>query len=574
MQRRPIIAIIGPLLFLRLTMVCAQNPGGTNWPGANRPARRDGYAQQSAMQTAGPNERECIPSPNPLPQISGTGSAPKIAAAQLESIDQPLPINLATAMRLADARPLVIQAAQASEFTTYAQWERARVLWLPDVYLGSDYQRHDGGQQRTTGDVAINDRNQFLAGGGLKAVFALTDAIYTPLAAKQLYRARNYDVQAAKNDALLSVTEAFFSVQQARGILAGDEDTVAKGRELVKRVQSLAQGLAVPIEIQRAETTLADLEQQAALSRQDWRISSANLSRVLRLNPAAITVPLEPPHLQVTVVPPEATVDQLIPEGLMGRPELASQQAVVKATIERLRQERMRPLIPSLVLQGTANPGDTLGGGLYEANATGHDVSWTGRSDWDFQVVWQLQNLGAGNHGLVHERQGENRQAMIELFRIQDQVAAEVAQAWAQVVAAATRIKEAEYGLSTAQVSFDGNLKGLSETIRVGDQLQLLIRPQEVTAALLQLRQAYSNYYTSINDYNRAEFRLYHALGYPAQQLTRNPAWGDQQPLDCPPSACAVSAASPPPMSNGNSTQLVQYTTADGNAAPPAHLKR
>ena len=361
---------------------------------------------------------------------------PKSLPLNWKPIDQPLPINLATAMHLADARPLVIQAAQASEFTTYAQWERARVLWLPDVYLGSDYQRHDGGQERTTGDVAINDRNQFLTGGGLKAVFALTDAIYTPLAAKQLYRARNYDVQAAKNDALLSVTEAFFSVQQARGILAGDEDTVAKGRELVKRVQSLAQGLAVPIEIQRAETTLADLEQQAALSRQDWRINSANLSRVLRLNPAAITVPLEPPHLQVTVVPPEATVDQLIPEGLMGRPELASQQAVVKATIDRLKQERMRPLIPSLVLQGTSNPGDTLGGGLYEANATGHDVSWTGRSDWDFQVVWQLQNLGAGNHGLVHERQGENRQAMIELFRIQDQVAAEVAQAWAQVVAA------------------------------------------------------------------------------------------------------------------------------------------
>ena len=87
----------------------------------------------------------------------------------------------------------------------------------------------------TTGEVSINDRNQFLTGGGFKAVFALTDAIYTPLAARQLYRARNYEVQAAKNDALLSVTEAFFSVQQARGILAGDEDTVAKGRELVKR---------------------------------------------------------------------------------------------------------------------------------------------------------------------------------------------------------------------------------------------------------------------------------------------------------------------------------------------------
>ncbi len=263
-------------------------------------------------------------------------------------------------MRLSDARPLVIQAALASEMTSYGVLEKAQVLWLPDVYLGSDYQRHDGAAQRTTGDVAINDRNQFLTGGGLKAVFALTDAIYAPLAAQQVFRARNYQVQAAKNDALLSVTDAYFSVQQARGNLAGFDDTVVKGRELVKRIEGLAQGLAAPIEVQRAETTLAELEQQAEIARQDWRISSANLTRVLRLNPAAVVMPVEPPHLQITVIAPQDTLDQLIPEALTTRPELASQQAVVKATLARLKEERMRPLIPSLVLQGAANPGDTL----------------------------------------------------------------------------------------------------------------------------------------------------------------------------------------------------------------------
>jgi outer membrane protein TolC len=486
-----------------------------------------------------PNPAPVFSAPEPMPEpvaafvpdIDKAVNAPNIAAAAPESTDQTLPINLATAMRLADARPLVIQAAVASEMTATGVLQQAQVLWLPDLYLGSDYQRHDGGQQRTTGDVAINDRNQFLTGGGLKAVFALTDAIYTPLAERQIYRSRNYDIQAAKNDALMSMTDAYFSVQQARGVLAGDEDSVAKGRELVKRVESLAQGLAAPIEVQRAEATLAELEQQAATSRQDWRINSANLTRVLRLNPAAVVVPLEPPQLQVTVVPPGQPVDQLIPEGLTGRPELASQQAIVQSTIARLKEERMRPLIPSLVLQGASNPGDTLGAGFYEANRTGNDPTWTGRSDWDFQVVWVLHNLGAGNAGLVHERQGEQRQALVELFRIQDQVAAEVAQAYAQVEAAATRIKQAEYGLASAEASFEGNLKGLSETIQVGNQLQLVIRPQEVTAALLQLRQAYYNYYSSVNDYNRAEFRLYHALGYPAQQMTCNGAWGDPQPV-------------------------------------------
>ncbi len=188
---------------------------------------------------------------------------------------------------------------------------------------------------------------------------------------------------------------------------------------------------------------------------------------------------MEPPHLKVTVIQPDEPLDELIPEALRGRPELAAQQALVKATIERLKQEKMRPLIPSLVLQGAANPGDTLGAGYYEANLAGSNPTWTGRSDWDFQVVWQLQNLGAGNTGLVHERRGEERQATVELFRIQDQVAAEVTQAFADVEAATARMKEAEYGLSAAEVSFAGNLKGLSETIRTGDTLQLVVRPQK-----------------------------------------------------------------------------------------------
>ncbi|HZZ29105.1 MAG TPA: TolC family protein [Pirellulales bacterium] len=468
-----------------------------------------------------------------IPNLSDAGAAPNIPAAQPEQIDAALPINLATAMRLSSARPLVIQAAIASEMTSYGRVQQAQVLWLPDLILGSDYQRHDGGQQRAEGEVSINDRNQFLTGGGLKAIFALADAIYEPLSAKQLYRARNYDVQAAKNDALLDMTDAYFLVQQSRGVLAGDEDAVAKGRELLKTVQSLSQGLAAPIEVQRAQTTLAELEQRATTARQDWRINSANLTRVLRLNPAAVIVPLEPPQLQVTIVSPEKSVDELIPEGLLTRPELASQKAVVQATIARLKQERMRPLIPSLVVQGSANPGDTLGAGFYEANVTGANPISTGRSDWDFQVVWELQNLGAGNAGLVHERMGEERQAMVELFRVQDRVAAEIVQAQAQVIAAAARIKQAEYGLASAEASFKGNLKGLSETIQVGQQLELVIRPQEVTAALLQLQQAYSDYYTSINDYNRAEFRLYHALGFPAQQMTCNPGWGDPQPTNC-----------------------------------------
>ncbi len=49
--------------------------------------------------------------------------------------------------------------------------------------------------------------------------------------------------------------------------------------------------------------------------------------------------------------------------------------------------------------------------------------------------------------------------------------------------------------------------------------LSPLVRPQEVVASLQALSQAYMDYYGAVADYDRSQFRLYHALGHPAQSL-------------------------------------------------------
>jgi outer membrane protein TolC len=468
----------------------------------------------------------------PAWQGPAKGDPAGLGPANLDATDRPLPINLATALRLADARPLIIEAARAAVQAEVGLYQQARVLWLPTVYAGIDYQRHDGAELNILNATPIvGSTNQFLAGGGAQAVFALTDAIYTPLAERQVLRARNIDIQTAKNDALLAAAVAYFDVQQSRGVLAGTLDTVTRARELERRVDNLGKGLAPKIEVERVRTTLEDLEQQAASARQDWLVSSANLTRVLRLDPGAVVVPLEPPELRVTLISPQETVDALIPIGLTNRPELASQQALVQAALVRLRQERLRPLIPSLVLQSNASPTGFLGAGTFGSGGNSLN-SWNGRSDWDMEVVWQFKNLGFGNRGLVTQRRGEHQQALVELFRTQDMVAAEVAQAHAQTTSAAIRVVRAEAGLKAAILSYEGNLKGLSQTVRAGELLQLVNRPQEVVAALQQLQQAYITYYGSANDYSRAQFRLFRALGYPAQGLACGSSLGTPVPVD------------------------------------------
>ena len=351
--------------------------------------------------------------------------------AQPDAADRPLPINLATALRLADARPLIIEAARAAIESEYGLYEQARVLWLPNIYLGMDYQRHDGSQDNiVTGQPILGTRQQFLAGGGAQAVFALTDAIYSPLA-ERATRARPQSAGADGEERRLAFgCQRLFRRATGAGHPGGEPRLRPCARELSRRISALGRGLAPRIEVERSNTLLAFIDEQVASSYQDWLTSSATLARVLRLDPAAIVVPLEPPHLQVTIIPPKETVDDLIPVGLTNRPELAVQQAVVQATLLRLKQERMRPLIPSLVLQSNATPTGYLGAGVYGTGSNSLS-NWSGRSDWDAEVVWEFKNLGFGNRGLITQRRGEQRQALIELFRIQDSVAEDVAQAHA-----------------------------------------------------------------------------------------------------------------------------------------------
>jgi hypothetical protein len=89
---------------------------------------------------------------------------------------------------------------------------------------------------------------------------------------------------------------------------------------------------------------------------------------------------------------------------------------------------------------------------------------------------------------------------------------------------ARVRVVETDEGVRQAIESADKNFIGLRETTRpVGPLLQLVIRPQEVVAAIIALYTAYEQYAAAVTDYNTAQFELYRALGQPAQWVTLRP---------------------------------------------------
>jgi outer membrane protein TolC len=132
------------------------------------------------------------------------------------------------------------------------------------------------------------------------------------------------------------------------------------------------------VEVDRAKKFVADLQQQATSAREEWRVHSADLTQLLRLDPRAVVIPLEHDHLQITLIDPGRLLDDLIPIALTNRPELASQQALVQAALQALRREKIRPLTPSILLNGFQTPNEQIQAGIFGIGANSNLNQWAG----------------------------------------------------------------------------------------------------------------------------------------------------------------------------------------------------
>ena len=515
--------------------------GGRNLPPlpplvvpAPRQARREGPSTE--LPAAG-----TTPTPPP-----GMNLNLKLKPAPLEASDHRYPINLATALRLSDARPLVVAAAQAGVWVAEAQLTRANVLWVPTFMFGMDYLRHDGGgPDFNKGIMTAPSVNYSDAGAGLNLYLNVTDAYFEPLVARQTLDAAHWDTQAAKNDSVLRVADAYFRVHQYRGMYSGAVYAVEEGRALVEKITDLSKELVPRVEVERSRNILADLEQRAVSARQEWRVASADLTQVLRLDPRAVVVPSEHDHTQVTLIDPGRGLDDLMSVALTNRPELASRRAQIQAAKLGVCREKMRPVLPVVMLGGFQTPGMYLQAGIFGLGPNSSLNQWRGREDVSLQLMWQLEGFGIGNLGRIKQQRGNESRSIIELRRTQDMVAADLTRAQARVQSAAARVLQADRALRTGIITFNGHLEGLGQTRRLENVLVLTFRPQEAVYSLDLLSLAFNEYFTTVAEYNRAQFDLFHSLGYPASEVARLRLPGEVKPVD------TTRPAYLPPVGNG-----------------------
>ncbi len=399
----------------------------------------------------------------------------------------------------------------------------ARALWLPSLFYGPSWYRSDGQIQTVTGQVQTIDRSAFFVGGtaalantiqgpppgtgipsvnGMTSTVRISDAIFIPMAARRVLTANQAGLRTANNDALLQTSQVYFDLQAATGRLAIAREAAANAEALSEITKSYAKsGMGLEADHRRALTEVKHRRRDAQLASGQVLVASANLIRLLVLDPKVVMVPVEPPECIIHLIPDDVPLDDLALQGLQNRPELATATALVQAAVVRRKQAVLRPFIPSVFM---TYAGGGLGGG---ANA--FFGNFGARGDAEVGLYWELQSLGFTDVAIMRRRAAELEVSNLEKTRTLAQVGADIVASFETRLAAARQIEDARETLVEAIESLRLNFVN----IRQGALLPRATRPIEVLQPIQALAQGRLDYLDSVLSYNRAQFALKRAIG-------------------------------------------------------------
>jgi outer membrane protein TolC len=416
-----------------------------------------------------------------------------------------LPIDLPTVIRLVDEKSPAIGFAQARVREAEARLRQAELQWLPNLSIGTAYNRFDGQTQNQRGEIFGVSRGNLFGGGGAALAVDFADAIYRPLIERRLTTAERLRAEATNQIAELDAVLAYLDLVQIHAQLAINADTLQKAEAMLKAAENARDAKLDRSagDVQRAQTEVQFRRTERVELEGRIGTASARLGRLLLLQPNVRLVPADIAVVPVPLIDPAATLDELIATAIGHRPDLAANREAIAAAWQRVRRQERGPLFPKLTL---ANQTGTYGGGLND------DLqNFDARNALSLQLYWEVKNLGLGNRAEAAERRAVLDQTQFQLVETQARVSAEIVEA-AQVAAARYEALDlAERAVKEATELYRINKEG---TMNVVDAKNLFdaLRPLQ---AIQVLNQARLSYLAAVLDFNRSQYRLYTAMGNP-----------------------------------------------------------
>jgi outer membrane protein TolC len=467
-------------------------------------------------------------------------------------------IDLPSALRLAGVENPELLIARQRVAEAMAGRLLALAQALPMINAGTNLDSHRGPLQQSSGNILKVNRDSLYLGLGASAVAAgtvnvpgiyynlnVSQAIFGALVVRQLVNVRQFESLAVRNDVLLRVATAYVELLRAEGqraIALVDRDDA---REIARVTAVFAQAGQVPqADADRAATELSRRNDEVLAAEGRVLTASAALAQLLNLDPSTVLAAVDGWVVPRPIVPDATPLNELIFLAINQRPELAARRAAIRQAALILRGAKLLPFSPNLIAGFSAG---TFGGGSnlvaqpggFGGFAESRFGSFGARDDVDVVLYWTAQNMGIGNLAQVRLERTHLQTRNLELIQELNNVRAQVAVAYARSHARFGQIGIAERAIRSGQRGFEEDMKRIR-----GFQG----RPIELLDSFRLLAGARQQFLDAVEDYNRAEFELYVALGQPPADCLAQPIPASLVP---PPVAPAAPACPPAPLPKG-----------------------
>ena len=402
-------------------------------------------------------------------------------------------INLEIVLQLGGASNLTIQEYRKKQALAWADLDRAKEWWLPDVYVGTKVHQLWGTTMNADGFFFTDvNRQYFWLGIGLDASWDFGEDILRAKSQDLKAQASVFLTAAERNKVLLEIIEAYYDFltaqlyYQAYQQLASQGDTIA--RQIGIQVEA---GLRFESELLLALSNQSHLKVEMLKAKMEFGTKSATLVRLLDLSPEVKLVSID------TLLTPlelgTSSDDQGVSDSVYhNHPEYRAANLMLQSRQLERQTTTTGLLLPELRLgMFTSMFGDVFSP-LYPTSAI------------NASLLWKIP-LGRLTYG------GELKQYDAKISLQETQIAQVKSEVNEQVLRARETMKISRQQMEIAQEGGGLAAEALSQSIQ--RQRLGIVLPFELLQTMEVYIQARLDHLDAVSSYNKAQYWLFVAMG-------------------------------------------------------------
>lgn len=425
-------------------------------------------------------------------------ACPAVAGA-LES-GKPIPISLDTVLRLAQDQNGQVRLARMKLEDAENDQEWANKHWMPDLYIGMGFYRHEGGIQDFQGNLVRSSYGSAVGGLEMSGKYDWKEVLFRKVEAERRVWAQRGEVSKLSNENLLDATSTYIDLLASRSGVIISIEIETRLRDLLEQTTALAKidpGLRV--EVSRIET---ELTAQAVLSvklREASKAASAKLAYLLGLDPCCQFVVADKHLTPIRLMSANEPVQNLVEQALTRGPGVRELEGLLR-TVEAARNTNYglthwMPAIEMNILEGGFGAGP------------GRQLDWANRFDLGVHMKWNINEFATSK---LKRRQADAtiQQVHLSYHDLKSKLTLGVQEAWDSIHSGREQVQLAERHIQSAEESYKLSETRLKQNIKGRSSSEVLLALRTLGGAKLEYLQA-------ARDYNKAQLRLFVLVGGP-----------------------------------------------------------